>query len=63
MCTDPSITELAPTAFRGRALGTNAFFIPLGQVVSSGVGAGMQNVRHGWRILFAIGVSTTNFAG
>jgi SP family myo-inositol transporter-like MFS transporter 13 len=34
----------------------SAFFIPFGQVVSSAVGAGMQNVRHGWRILFALGV-------
>jgi len=34
----------------------SAFFIPFGQVVSSAVGAGMQDVRHGWRILFALGV-------
>ena len=34
----------------------SAFFIPFGQVVSSAVGAGMQNVTHGWRILFALGV-------
>ncbi|WVW79044.1 hypothetical protein I302_101007 [Kwoniella bestiolae CBS 10118] len=38
------ITELAPTAVRGRCIGVNA------------VGAGVQNTRHGWRILFALGV-------
>ncbi|WWD00015.1 hypothetical protein V866_006923 [Kwoniella sp. B9012] len=50
------ITELAPTAVRGRCIGVNAFFIPFGQVVSSAVGAGVQNTPHGWRILFALGV-------
>ncbi|WWC87425.1 uncharacterized protein L201_002314 [Kwoniella dendrophila CBS 6074] len=50
------ITELAPTAVRGRCIGVNAFFIPFGQVVSSAVGAGVQNTKHGWRILFALGV-------
>lgn len=42
--------------FKLMVRGTNAFFIPFGQVVSSGIGAGMLNVRHGWRILFALGV-------
>ncbi|WWC67425.1 uncharacterized protein I206_101333 [Kwoniella pini CBS 10737] len=50
------ITELAPTAVRGRCIGINAFFIPFGQVVSSAVGSGVQTTKHGWRILFALGV-------
>lgn len=36
------IAELAPTAVRGRCIGTNAFFIPFGQVVASALGAGFQ---------------------
>ncbi|WVQ67493.1 uncharacterized protein L199_005693 [Kwoniella botswanensis] len=50
------ITELAPTAVRGRCIGINALFIPVGQVVAAGIGAGVQNMQHGWRLLFALGV-------
>ncbi|WWD01552.1 hypothetical protein V866_008497 [Kwoniella sp. B9012] len=50
------ITELAPTAVRGRCVGTNGFFIPFGQTVSVAIGAGMKNVNHNWRILFGLGV-------
>ncbi|KAL7424987.1 hypothetical protein Q5752_000674 [Cryptotrichosporon argae] len=50
------ITELAPTSIRGRCLGTNAFFIPFGQVVASAIGAGVQDVDKAWRILFALGI-------
>ena len=48
------IAELAPTAVRGRCIGTNAFFIPFGQVVASALGAGFEaGVPHyiGWRLL------------
>lgn len=34
----------------------SAFFIPFGQVVASGIGAGMVDVPHAWRILFGLGV-------
>ncbi|OXG99960.1 MFS transporter, SP family, solute carrier family 2 (myo-inositol transporter), member 13 [Cryptococcus neoformans] len=50
------ITETAPTAVRGRCIGVNAFFIPFGQVVADAIGAGVQNVHNGWRLLFALGV-------
>ncbi|OXC62367.1 hypothetical protein AYX13_06986 [Cryptococcus neoformans] len=50
------IAELAPTAVRGRCIGTNAFFIPFGQVVASAVGAGAKDVKNAWRLLFALGV-------
>ncbi|WRT68161.1 uncharacterized protein IL334_005136 [Kwoniella shivajii] len=50
------ITELAPTAVRGRCVGTNGFFIPFGQTVSVAIGAGLKNVPHNWRILFGLGV-------
>ena len=50
------ITELAPTAVRGRCVGTNGFFIPFGQTVAVAIGSGVQNVNNQWRILFAIGV-------
>ncbi|OXG31499.1 MFS transporter, SP family, solute carrier family 2 (myo-inositol transporter), member 13 [Cryptococcus neoformans Bt15] len=49
------ITETAPTAVRGRCIGVNAFFIPFGQVVSDAIGAGVQNMHNGWRLLFALG--------
>lgn len=48
------ITELAPTAVRGRCIGVNAFFIPFGQVIASALGAAFQsgvNPSIGWRIL------------
>lgn len=48
------IAELAPTAVRGRCIGTNAFFIPFGQVVASALGAAFQAkvpFQIGWRLL------------
>lgn len=48
------IAELAPTAVRGRCIGTNAFFIPFGQVVASALGAAFQAkvpYHIGWRLL------------
>jgi len=50
------ITELAPTAARGRCAGTNGFCIPFGQTVAVAIGAGMQHVKGNWRILFGLGV-------
>jgi SP family myo-inositol transporter-like MFS transporter 13 len=50
------ITELAPTAVRGRCVGTNGFCIPFGQSVAVAIGAGMQHVKGNWRILFGLGV-------
>ncbi|CAI7579584.1 unnamed protein product [Penicillium pancosmium] len=50
------ITELAPTAVRGRCVGTNGFCIPFGQTVAVAIGAGMQHVNGNWRILFGLGV-------
>jgi MFS transporter, SP family, solute carrier family 2 (myo-inositol transporter), member 13 len=50
------ITELAPTAVRGRCVGTNGFCIPFGQTVAVAIGAGMQHVKGNWRILFGLGV-------
>lgn len=29
----------------------SAFFIPFGQVVSDAIGAGVQNMHNGWRLL------------
>ncbi|KAF7168734.1 hypothetical protein CNMCM5623_001640 [Aspergillus felis] len=45
------ITELAPTAVRGRCVGTNGFCIPFGQTVAVAIGAGTQHVKGNWRIL------------
>lgn len=50
------ITELAPTAARGRCVGTNGFCIPFGQTVAVAIGSGMQHVHGNWRILFGLGV-------
>ncbi|KAF4551904.1 Sugar (and other) transporter-like protein 24 [Elsinoe fawcettii] len=50
------ITELAPTAVRGRCVGTNGFCIPFGQTVSVAIGANMQHTKYNWRILFGLGV-------
>ncbi|KAM0746829.1 putative myo-inositol transporter [Meredithblackwellia eburnea MCA 4105] len=51
------IAELAPTAIRGRCVGINGFFVPFGQVVASAVASGFtKETKHGWRILFALGV-------
>ncbi|KAM0752601.1 putative myo-inositol transporter [Meredithblackwellia eburnea MCA 4105] len=52
------IAELAPTAVRGRCVGINAFCIPFGQTIASVIGAAFgDKVKHGWKILFAIGVA------
>ncbi|TYJ53298.1 hypothetical protein B9479_006062 [Cryptococcus floricola] len=51
------ITETAPTSVRGRCIGVNAFFIPFGQVVADAVGAGVQTMPNGWRLLFALGAA------
>ena len=45
------ITELAPTASRGRCIAINAFFIPFGQTVAAALGAAFHSVPKGWRIL------------
>lgn len=45
------ITELAPTASRGRCIAINAFFIPFGQTVAAALGAAFHRVPKGWRIL------------
>lgn len=50
------ITELAPTAVRGRCVGTNGFCIPFGQTVAVAIGSAMQHTPHNWRILFGLGV-------
>ena len=50
------ITELAPTAVRGRCVGANGFCIPFGQTVAVAIGSGMQHVKGNWRILFGLGV-------
>ncbi|OXB33635.1 hypothetical protein LQV05_001628 [Cryptococcus neoformans] len=55
------ITETAPTAVRGRCIGVNAFFIPFGQVVSEAIGAGVQDMKNGWRLLFALGAVPSLF--
>lgn len=45
------ITELAPTASRGRCIAINAFFIPFGQTVAAALGAAFHSTPKGWRIL------------
>lgn len=53
------IAELAPTAVRGRCIGTNAFFIPFGQTIANAFGAIFQAYvppHIAWRTLFALGV-------
>lgn len=55
------ITETGPTAVRGRCIGVNAFFIPFGQVVSEAIGAGVQDMKNGWRLLFALGATPSLF--
>jgi SP family myo-inositol transporter-like MFS transporter 13 len=46
-----SISELAPTAMRGRCVGVNAFFIPFGQLCASAISIPFKDVKHNWRIL------------
>ncbi|KAL4809092.1 general substrate transporter [Aspergillus unguis] len=55
------ITELAPTAVRGRCVGINGFCIPFGQTVSVAIGAGMQHTKYNWRILFGLGIVPSLF--
>jgi SP family myo-inositol transporter-like MFS transporter 13 len=50
------ITELAPTAVRGRCVGINGFCIPFGQTVAVAIGASMRDTQYNWRILFGLGV-------
>ncbi|OWZ76245.1 MFS transporter, SP family, solute carrier family 2 (myo-inositol transporter), member 13 [Cryptococcus neoformans Bt85] len=53
------ISELAPTAVRGRCVGVNSFCIPFGQVIASALGAAFQagvKPHIAWRCLFALGV-------
>ncbi|RSH79198.1 uncharacterized protein EHS24_001237 [Apiotrichum porosum] len=52
------LSELAPTAVRGRTVGTYGFFVPFGQFVSTAIGTGFQAgvPNHiSWRVLFGLG--------
>ncbi|KAK0514592.1 hypothetical protein JMJ35_003209 [Cladonia borealis] len=49
------ISELSPSAFRGRLVTLSILFITLGQVVAYLVGYALSRQRHGWRYMVGLG--------
>lgn len=48
------ISELAPARIRGRLVVLNVLAITFGQLVAYGIGAGLETVPNGWRILVGL---------
>lgn len=46
--------EVAPSMHRGRIVAVQSVLITGGQLCAYAVSAGLENVNHGWRILFAL---------
>ena len=46
--------EVAPSMHRGRIVAVQSVLITGGQLCAYAVSAGIENVNHGWRILFAL---------
>ncbi|KAM0752616.1 general substrate transporter [Meredithblackwellia eburnea MCA 4105] len=55
--------ELAPSRVRGRLVSIQSVLICAGQFTAYACGAGLENVRHGWIILFALGIPFALFQG
>ncbi|KAL7270871.1 myo-inositol transporter itr1 [Rhizina undulata] len=49
------IAELSPAYYRGRMIVINVLFITFGQVVAYAIGAGLEHVHNGWRLMVGIG--------
>lgn len=49
------IGELAPAHLRGRLVTLNVVFLTMGQLIATGVGAGFENMKGGWRYTVAGG--------
>lgn len=56
LCAPLFISELAPARFRGRLVIITVLAITAGQLIAYGIGAGLTEVTHGWRILVGIGM-------
>ncbi|KAK9449601.1 general substrate transporter [Limtongia smithiae] len=50
------IGEMAPARFRGRLVILNVLAITGGQVIAYAIGAGLENIDGGWRILVGLGI-------
>ncbi|ODV86714.1 hypothetical protein CANARDRAFT_6289 [[Candida] arabinofermentans NRRL YB-2248] len=48
------ISELAPSKFRGRLVILNCLGITGGQLIAYGIGAGLDHVNNGWRIVVGL---------
>ncbi|GAA5919280.1 hypothetical protein JCM6882_008668 [Rhodosporidiobolus microsporus] len=46
--------EVAPSYHRGRLISVQSIMITAGQLIAYAVSAGLEDVNHGWRILFAL---------
>jgi SP family myo-inositol transporter-like MFS transporter 13 len=53
------ITELAPPRFRGRLVTLSSIIRTGAQLISYGIGAGLEHVDNGWRILVGISIIPT----
>lgn len=49
------IAEVAPAKYRGRMIGLDNMSITGGQLISYGIGAGLANTNHGWRVMVGLG--------
>ncbi|VEU23488.1 DEKNAAC104683 [Brettanomyces naardenensis] len=50
------IAELAPSSFRGRLVVLNCMGITGGQLIAYGIGAGLDSVHNGWRIVVGLSI-------
>ncbi|KAK9455029.1 hypothetical protein V1511DRAFT_459162 [Dipodascopsis uninucleata] len=50
------ISEMAPSRFRGRMVILNVLAITGGQVIAYAIGAGLENISGGWRVLVGLGI-------
>ncbi|KAK9357989.1 general substrate transporter [Lipomyces starkeyi] len=50
------ISEMAPSRFRGRLVILNVLAITGGQVIAYAIGAGLQSLQNGWRLLVGLGI-------
>ncbi|KAK9382454.1 general substrate transporter [Kockiozyma suomiensis] len=50
------ISEMAPSRFRGRLVILNVLAITGGQVIAYAIGAGLEDVGNGWRVLVGLSI-------
>ncbi|KAK9323043.1 general substrate transporter [Lipomyces orientalis] len=50
------ISEMAPARFRGRLVILNVLAITGGQVIAYAIGAGLETLPNGWRVLVGLGI-------